>query len=400
MATKQEGQRRLQARYGIAPPEFSNAIGQTLNTIQEEPKVRRFTIRTALLAALFIVLMASIALAIGNSLGILNMLGLQQTEDETITSQIQTEFTQEGGDLEHVTIRVRDAVSDGRMLFISLEAKARNADHMLVQSSDLFDWNNEEAIEFMERYAKEENDMPDIEALRSAKTVHALNSYVDTRVLSGASVVGTPPMTGVHWKYEDHNTLLSFVTLDLQRLRDVKDVISLVFFMGTVGEDIENDAPYPENAAPIYNHIKSLENTTLHATIRLGNMPLEHYEMEPEVYMDEHLEIKQLTLTVSPLATYINISSRHPQPTEERNYWYAPHDETGNRYQTMLFTGTNLEQPNADGSWDFVPLSMIYEKRESDEAPTAVLFRALPYNDTLDNQTLPPDIVIPMVPVP
>lgn len=148
--TNKEKQESLRASFGPTPDIFRESVKHTLAHIEEEQPVKRFTLRTVALAIVLIILMAGIALAISTSNGIFSFLEKSTPLPTEAKEALQTEFTQEGGDLPHVTFRVRDAISDGKTLFIAVECKTKNPDDVVVTMMDyvpnsdekvLADWN-------------------------------------------------------------------------------------------------------------------------------------------------------------------------------------------------------------------------------------------------------------------
>lgn len=125
----------LDRAFGSTPESFTRRIDQTLLKLEEEPEMKRFTLRTVLITALMIALLGGIACAVisqGMEWYYSNRFtAYQQYEPEkheAIMSHIQTVHTQDSLSDPLVNVDVREAswVPEHQMLIISLAAAPKD----------------------------------------------------------------------------------------------------------------------------------------------------------------------------------------------------------------------------------------------------------------------------------
>ena len=126
---------RWQALYGPVPDDFSTLVEKTLKKTREGPKMKRFTLRTALVLLICLILLTGIALAAAGVFSTKNSLNMYTSAPADGTGvELQTDLHQTGGDFPDLTVTVRDAVFDGVTAFVTVEYKLKNPEKDMILS--------------------------------------------------------------------------------------------------------------------------------------------------------------------------------------------------------------------------------------------------------------------------
>ncbi len=126
---------RWQHAYEPAPDAFRRSIASALEQTREVP-MKRFTMRTAMIAVALLVMLAGAALAVAGGDGVLRFL-FPGTTPAADTLPVQTLPAQTGGDqMENITVTVRDAVSDGVAIHLAVECAVKNPGDALLYDFD------------------------------------------------------------------------------------------------------------------------------------------------------------------------------------------------------------------------------------------------------------------------
>ncbi len=147
MESKKISRERWQGMCGTAPQEFHQLVQTTLKKTREAPAMKRFTLRTALLVILCLLLLTGIALAAAGVFGTKNSLGMYTSAPKDGAGvDIQTDLNQIGGDFPDLTVTVRDAVYDGVTAYVTVEYRAKNPEQdMLLCLMDAYFQNRPES---------------------------------------------------------------------------------------------------------------------------------------------------------------------------------------------------------------------------------------------------------------
>ncbi len=133
---------RWQALYGPIPDDFSTLVEKTLKKTREGPKMKRFTLRTALVLLICLILLTGIALAAAGVFSTKNSLDMYTSAPADGTGvELQTDLHQSNGDFPDLTVKVRDAVYDGVTAYVTVEYKLKNPEKdMILNIIDTFGW--------------------------------------------------------------------------------------------------------------------------------------------------------------------------------------------------------------------------------------------------------------------
>ena len=131
---------RWQALYGPAPQDFAMLVEKTLIKTREGPVMKRFTLRTALVLLIYLVLLTGIALAAAGVFSTKNSLDKYTSAPADGKGvELQTDLKQTNGDFPDLTVTVRDAVFDGVTAFVTVEYMLKNPEKdMILNVLDTF----------------------------------------------------------------------------------------------------------------------------------------------------------------------------------------------------------------------------------------------------------------------
>lgn len=131
---------RWQALYGAVTQDFNLMVQQTLKKTREAPVMKRFTLRTALILLICLLLLTGIALAATSMFGTRDSLN-NYTSAPTggIEVNIQTSLKQTSGDFPDLTVKVRDAAFDGVTAFVTVEYRLKHPERDMILS----DWDTQ-----------------------------------------------------------------------------------------------------------------------------------------------------------------------------------------------------------------------------------------------------------------
>ncbi len=344
----------LQTDYGFAPQAFQDAVQSTLDTIKEEQPMKRFTVRTALIAALVLALMAGMALAIAGELGVLGVIEKTIPLPKEAKEQIQTRFTQSGGDAPDITLRVRDAVSDGKTLFVAVEAKAKNPDDVLLTQMDASDLLDSRTIYDMTPPGSAAR--PDFSAIRGDQRVLTLAPH-NIKILPEAEGEAPQLVFGYSWRYEGTDTVVIHLFIALDRLSDPRETLVIRF------NPALHALSRAESTATNLNG-PQLETSPLIVEVNAGKMEARRAVAKvPFDFMG--IRVDAMEVVTTPLATYVTVNKT---ALEEQNKRLLPSlpffvcDAEGIRYEDLVRTRTFSQELTPD-SWEGVPSEFIYERR-------------------------------------
>ncbi len=147
MESKKISRERGQGICGPAPKEFRQLVQAALKQTREVPAMKRFTLRTALVLVVCLLLLTGIALAAAGVFGTENSLGMYTSAaKDGADVELQTDLQQTGGDFPDLLVTVRDAVYDGVTAYVTVEYRAKNPEQdMLLSLPDAYYQNRPES---------------------------------------------------------------------------------------------------------------------------------------------------------------------------------------------------------------------------------------------------------------
>lgn len=357
--------------------------------------MKRFTVRTVLIAIVLIGLMAGAAFAIGSQLGILNFLEQAAPISGDAQQHIQTEFEQEGGELTDVTVRVRDAVSDGKTLFIAVEYKAKDPTHAVLLTGDNIDWTDTDLVSYWMQNRPPAS-IPDWESIRPDQAIHYVESPFDTTILEGDDGSPLPPVSGVSWLYDGTDTVVFNLMIDLGRLENPKDQL-LLRLTPAVCKQLEAEAGIIERN-PLYTRWDALESTEMTVWVKAGTMPVQK-AMPETPFIFGWMQVDMMEVAVTPLAMYVTMNHTNIGDGNA-GYWCQLYNGDGTPLEVMA-----MEQaPLLDGDGNLLdpdaPREMVYVS--PGDMPESLLYRAVEafMPELRGDEPLPEDMVIPLIPSP
>lgn len=385
--TEKERRDDLRASFGDTPDLFRERMKDTLAQIEEEKPVKRFTVRTAILVVLLIVLMASIALAISTNQGILGFLERDGALPESAIEPLQTEFTQDGGKLSNVTYRVRDAISDGKTLFVAIECKANNPKDAILTTMDYVPADDPEMLQLWKDMMVTRDSLPDVESISPDQTVHYVSETFATKVLQDDKEYPTDIIYGTDQRFEDLNTIVYNIMFDLQKLENPQDELTIEFVVHErnityfQGYDIlKND---PEK--PVIDW-EVADETTLTAVIRAGHMESRRAEAEvPFTFGD--ITFSYFSVETTPLATYVSMVRNRTEPENPGTMRFEIYGEDGRPYKSLMYIYHMTMYMNDETT----PYEQLYASQGN--LPERVVLHAIPFLEAKDTP-MPDDLIV------
>ncbi len=142
MADKKISLERWQALYGPVTQDFNLMVQQTLKKTREAPVMKRFTLRTALVMLICLLLLTGIALAATGVFSTKDSLDMYTSAPSDGSGvDVQTDLHQTDGDFPDLTVKVRDAVFDGVTAYVTVEYRLKDPKKdMILSHWDTYGW--------------------------------------------------------------------------------------------------------------------------------------------------------------------------------------------------------------------------------------------------------------------
>lgn len=377
----------------VPDPFKDEALGMihALAAQEEQIPMKRKSFTAILITALLMIALASAALAIAGGPGVLDFLFGDRPFPKAAEEHLQTVFTQSGGELDDIRLTVRDAVSDGRSLFLSVEAKATQPGDALLLTPEGFDPANAEAMAAWQgSYGAKMQAPPDWSAIGD-KRVHYLFP-LEQIVITGTDGREQHPATGLYWHYEGIDTAVTTIIIDLTTLADAGEQLTVA--LTPVAAEKDPAGALPEYAASSYVPYREIERTALTVEVSAGSMQMRHAAAaQPIDYTDMHIEA--LDAYASPLATYITVQQRLLKLPPERTVGYQLLDADGQPFEDLIMV--RVMAPGYVGGSD-LPV-MTYLLRADVGLPERVTLRAMPFVNHEETGDLPEDLVVELAEV-
>lgn len=390
------------------PPVSEAFKRQTLNKIyelklqEEQEPMKRKGFVAVLITALMIFALAGVALGIAGHLGVIDF--LSPAGPTSIPAEaVQTEFTQDNCTVDGISVRVRDAVSDGRTLFVAVEMSATTPGEAVLVSLDTFDHSNAEMMQ-MWKYARPDPIFhPDFEALAQATATHYVFPLEWIEVAGASIDQDINPVSGLNWRYEGIGTVVMNVMIDLQRLHDPSEALTITMHPTAAKEGTaeEYKAAYgtdiPEGADAPFVPFVPLEQGTLTTEVKAGHMDIQVAKAKgPFNYGD--FRINSLEVATSPLATYITVErALTSEAMQRRNNAYILVDADGQPYEKLMLMQVFGRESNPNGGWMGAPLQTTYQRRG--DLPETITLHAMEMDGRDESIPLPDDLVVELLPV-
>lgn len=318
-------QRRLRRAYGGAPEEYRREMGRACALLEEAPKMRR--VSGLVVAFGLLVVLAGAALA-AHRLGTFDFLFPGKEAPQEVQDRLQSGFVQQGGELETVSITVRDAVTDGISAFVAVEYQAKDPQDMLLSE---FDPQGEKAPKDGRR---------------------RLVLWQDTAV--GENLY----LAGQDWKSLDEQTLLMHYVIDVGDRPASGGPLEIAFSPGVrvLGEKGRQE---------------DLEQAQINISIQTGEMVQVQRKAPAPIRIQElGITLTQAEVTFTPLATYVSAAYQADASEEglegwmERygNLWFKLRDGEGNTYGLL----TGGRKYSDDAAWPYQErVEQMYERMEA-----------------------------------
>lgn len=404
---------RWQALYGPVPDDFSALVEKTLKKTREGPKMKRFTLRTALVLLICLILLTGIALAAAGVFSTKNSLDMYTSAPADGTGvELQTDLHQTGGDFPDLTVTVRDATFDGVTAFVTVEYKLKNPEKDMILSH----WD----AEF---------DLKDVGRWPGYSTIPLTNPAADKRrklVIydDGVEVYGLYNRAIADHIYEKDGVLVLTwrIRMDSDRLFDAG--YSWETNSGIVNGD--EDTFYRESARDTLQKIAGNEPLLLTMIAKVqewaggdDDPKKDLYHCNPSITLiktavpksfeiHEPMQEKQIILryakiTFTKLATYMDLRTEFPatpsiEPGDFKglgmNMAFEFLDENGNVVPSLGCSLSGVDGAETSDGWGYERSLFVAFWPAADILPKAITIRA--YNDYTGERLA--TFTIPLVP--
>ncbi len=124
--------------FGPTPEAFKKNISFAIHKVKEEPPVKKIKAATILALSMIILLMAAVAYAAATQWGIFSFMEYRYDQKMPPEAQnaLQTNLPQTGGEEADVTIKVREALYDGKQIHAIVEVRPKERDKVLLMAFD------------------------------------------------------------------------------------------------------------------------------------------------------------------------------------------------------------------------------------------------------------------------
>lgn len=324
---------------GPADPAFESRIHRTLAELshkEEERPVKRFSVSLGLVLA--IVLLAAVALAAANQWGVMDFLdnrfGVEVLPEAT--GLIQQDVPQEGGKADLATFTLREAVLDGRDIFMVVAIAPADGETLLLGVDAM----PGDPTGFMgQRFADMNMTIADYAAQQGkTKLVHT-NIGEDTDALGMEGIINS-----LDFVLEEDGTLVYILTGGLTTDEDTVPVtlrcITIPFTADGANYDMD-----------------ARQEVSLSFTLQSADVKAEVSSVEPAVYADCGVRVDRVTLSSSAMSTHVRLEytviDEAAYALTDDGLWFEFLDGNGERIAT-----------GANGSGSIGPID------ENEENPT------------------------------
>lgn len=349
---------------GTADEAFAACVRRSVAQLiasEEEPKVKKhgWIITFALL------LMSAVALATAAKWGVLDFLTRSSTGAPLpeATELIQTDIAQHGGETAAATISLREAVYDGNAVYMVLEAKPTSNDILLIGPDAMPE---DKMVNFGSQFTEKDGTLADY-ALTRNKCRLVWVSLGDAAAQDGLDGI----VDSIDYLLEEDGTLA--IMIKGANLGNTETLpVSLVCVTN------EQTVDQPQN-----------QRATLDFTLSKAPDGVRATSTQNAVFADCGVEVTQITLTQSPIATYVritfNVIDEAAFAQTDDGLWFEFLDESDRRLAGGAI-GIGSVSQCADGGYEQIDSLFAMET-----LPDAVTLRA--YNcwtkDRYETHTIP-----------
>lgn len=321
--------------FGEADVQFKNNVQQTLKKIEENEEInlmKKKSLRWAVTVAVACMMITTTAVAaIINPWGIFDFLSNRRNNVEILpdASQIvQDDVEQTGGQSELAAFTVRQAVFDGKYVYIAVAVKPANPKDMLLGTDAM----PSDPIGNMGPLFADKNISIAEYALENNKTL------LHTSVFdAGTAIIDT-----IDFILEDDGTLVYM----LSGSYDGNDVTELPMELNCSVE------PYINQQGEDVIDISNKQDTKLAITLKAAEPIGAVSCVEPVIYADCGVRVDKVTLTGTPMAIYVKIEFTVVDEVKyaetDGGLWFEFLDENGERIPDGAPSSADIE--SVDGS--------------------------------------------------
>lgn len=290
--------------YGDTPKHFLDSVDSALQS--EDALKRKGYLRVALATAVLI-MFASVALAVAGRYGVLSFLYKDKLPDTETVSNVQTLLNQSGDDLSNVSVKVRDAVTDGITVLLTVEMKARHEDDMLMTLEDKsFMMLSEQGIDLGEMTGREQN-KPDWSLIPQNQKYIYISAPHAPRVTFDSTTSMEISTIGSEYFYEGNNSVVYTMIYDISELEKNATPFTLSFEARTakiVGEtDTIGETSNAEYRIPSWDYA---DKATVSVDVRPSYHELKSFTVEGASFRVGEMEYTEVLFTMSPYALYFD----------------------------------------------------------------------------------------------
>lgn len=287
MKNKEDFERAL----GPADPAFVAAIHQTLHKLEkqeEEKPMRKFS--ASLVLVLSLLLLTAVAFAAVTQWGVLDFLGGYENGGEVLPEAaelVQSDVGQEGGQTESATFALREALMDGTDLYMVVAIQPNDPKTLLLGVDAM----PSDPISMLLRDNEEDTTIMDYAYQNGYDTLMRTNIYDAVGELGQEGVVDS-----LDYRLEEDGTLVYIIYGSARTSEDTLPV-----------ELVCTVTPFVDITVDDSLDVELRKESRLSFTLEAKPQGETLVSTKPTVYTDCGVRVDSLTLTKSPMATYVEV---------------------------------------------------------------------------------------------
>ena len=306
----------LQNAFGQADNGFKNRVYLTLAGLQKSREkiiMKKLSFRVALAIVVACIMVTGTALALSNTWGILDFLSGRTNAAVLPEAEqlVQTDVAQQGEQAELVTFTVREAVYDGKGIFIVVDAKPSSSEYMLL-GADTYPTDN--ISDMGPLWSNTTGTIADY-ASENGKTM--LRAWANAKDWDWGA-------TSIDFVLQEDGTLTYMLSGSYEG-NEVEQAMNLECGF----------APYTEKDGKTFVDTKDMTKTMLSITLENNADKSVRTNAAPAEYTDCGVRVDKITLTGSPMAIYAKIEftviDEEKFAATDGGLWFEFVDENGER---------------------------------------------------------------------
>lgn len=303
--------------FGTTPDYFIQCIDRALRMEEESYMKKKVSAALVISIIVFLVVGTALAVAIGNY-GVLDFLMKNNEASEYQKELIQSDFTQAGADMKDVSIRVRDAVSDGITLVLSVEAKAKESDAVLMLDTDKAELVIAAQGHDLGTPTGRERNEPDWLSFPEDQKYIYIGIPVMEKNSMGEYDSDAMYLIGTETYYESAQTIVYTLIYDITMLRNSEDMPPVRFTLATkeIAEMTSNDGDEssPSYKYPRWSHV---EKATISVQGEFPVVETKTFVLHDPLLRVGNMQYTDVSFTISPYALYFeHVRSTNPEEPE------------------------------------------------------------------------------------